>query len=88
MKVLGDRILLKVTQEEKVGSLYIPVTSMQVKNVGLIVQMGGDVKSRELEVGQIVMFDYYGAQRVTLENEEYFMIRSADIAVILEEAEG
>lgn len=77
---LFDKVLIKPQKaEEKTASgIYIPDTAKQDKpQIGEVVAVGKDVKI--IKVGQNVVFTKYGPTEITLESEDYLIVKEEDI---------
>lgn len=90
MKVtpLGDRVLVKpVEAEEKTkGGIVLPDTAKEKPQQGEVVAVGqgkilenGEVKSLEVKVGDKVLYGKYAGTEVTIDGEEYLIVREDDI---------
>jgi chaperonin GroES len=72
------------------GSLYIPDTAKEKPQSGKIVAVGAGKLSDEgvriepdVEVGQTVLYGKYSGTEVTVEDEEYLILRESDILAVL-----
>ncbi|MDP8217094.1 MAG: co-chaperone GroES [Candidatus Kaelpia imicola] len=92
VKPLGDRILVKPMQaEEKTkGGILLPDTAKEKPQQGEVVAVGqgktletGEVKSPEVKVKDKVLYGKYSGTEVTVEGEEYLIIREDDILAIV-----
>lgn len=94
MKVqpLGDRILVEPMEaEEKTkGGIVIPDTAKEKPQQGKVAAVGqgktletGEVKSLEVKTGDKVLYGKYAGTEVTVEGEEYLIIREDDILAII-----
>ena len=88
---LADRVVvlpLEETEEMK-GGLYIPDTAKEKPQQGEIVAAGpgrfekGERIPMELEVGQRVLYGKYSGMEVTLEDEQYLIIKESDVLAII-----
>ncbi|MBS1262224.1 MAG: 10 kDa chaperonin 5 [Calditrichaeota bacterium] len=97
MKVrpIDERVLLKVVEvgEKKVGEIIIPDTAKERPQIGEVVALGDDVKSKDVErkplsqivkVGDEVLFAKYGGTEVTVEGEEFLLVNRSDILGVIE----
>ncbi len=92
VKPLGDRILVKPMQaEEKTkGGILIPDTAKEKPQQGEVVAVGqgktletGEVKKLEVKVKDKVLYGKYSGTEVTVEGEEYLIIREDDVLAIV-----
>ncbi|HOQ67810.1 MAG TPA: co-chaperone GroES [Candidatus Atribacteria bacterium] len=93
IKPLGDRLLVKRAEEEEVkkGGIIIPDTAKEAPQQGKVIavgtgRMGEDGKRIPLEVkeGDKVLFGKYAGTEVTIEDEEYLIMREDDVLGIIE----
>ena len=92
VKPLADRVVvLPLDEDEQMrGSLYIPDTAKEKPQSGKIVAVGAGKLSDEgvriepdVEVGQTVLYGKYSGTEVTVEGEEYLILRESDILAVL-----
>ena len=92
VKPLADRVVVSPLEEEEQmrGGLYIPDTAKEKPQSGKIVAVGAGKLSEEgvriepdVEVGQTVLYGKYSGTEVTVEGEEYLILRESDILAIL-----
>jgi chaperonin GroES len=92
VKPLNDRVVVKPLEdaEQMRGGLYIPDTAKEKPQQGEIVAVGGgkvtdDGKRIEMEVkvGDRVLYGKYSGTEVTLDNEQYLILREADVLAII-----
>jgi chaperonin GroES len=92
IKPLADRVVVKSLEEteEKKGSLYIPDTAKEKPQQGEIVAVGpgalNDAGKRvplELKKGDKVLYGKYSGTEVTVDDEEYLIMRESDILAII-----
>lgn len=95
MKVrpLYDRILLKRldTEEMTKGGIIIPETVEEKPQEGKIVAVGkgkisddGSVKPLDVKVGDKVLFSKYAGTDITIESEEYLILKEDELLAIVE----
>ncbi len=89
---LADRVVVSPLEEEEQmrGGLYIPDTAKEKPQSGKIVAVGPGKLSEEgvriapdVEVGQTVLYGKYSGTEVTVEGEEYLILRESDILAVL-----
>ena len=89
---LADRVVVKALEETEQmrGGLYIPDTAKEKPQQGEIVAVGkGKVTDEgkridlEVKVGDRVLYGKYSGTEVTLENEQYLILREADVLAII-----
>ncbi len=89
---LADRVVVSPLEEEEQmrGGLYIPDTAKEKPQSGKIVAVGPGKLSEEgvriepdVKVGQTVLYGKYSGTEVTVEGEEYLILRESDILAVL-----
>lgn len=93
LKPLGDRVIVKPMEaEEKTkGGIILPDTAKEKPIEGTIVAAGpgkvsddGKVIKMEVKVGDKVLYGKYSGTEVTVEGEEYLIMRESDVFAIIE----
>ena len=89
---LAARVVVSALEEEAQmrGGLDIPDTAKEKPQSGKIIAVGEGKLSDEgvriapdVEVGQTVLYGKYSGTEVTVEGEEYLILRESDIVAIL-----
>jgi chaperonin GroES len=89
---LHDRILVKRIEEQEVkkGGIIIPDTAKEKPQEGKVVAAGGGKVTEEgkkipldVKVGDRILFGKYSGSEVTVEDEEYLILREEDVLGIL-----
>jgi chaperonin GroES len=92
MKPLGDRVVIKPAEaEEKTkGGIILPDTAKEKPVVGEVVAVGpgkvaddGKKIVMEVKVGDKVLYGKYSGTEVTIEGDEYLIMRESDIFAIV-----
>ncbi len=91
IKPLADRVVIKPEPaEEKTSSgLYIPDTAKEKPQKGTVVAVGegryenGTKINMTVKEGDTVLYGKYAGTEITLEGEEYLIMREADILGIV-----
>jgi chaperonin GroES len=81
---LFDKVLIKPqkVEEKTAGGIYIPDTAKQDKpQIGEIIAIGKDVK--DVKIGQNIVFAKYSPTEITLESEDYLIVKEEDILAII-----
>jgi len=93
IRPLGDRIVVKRTQEEEKtkGGIIIPDTAKEKPLEAIVVAVGngkalkgGKVHAPEVKAGDRILFAKYSGTEVKLDGEEHLIIREEDILGIFE----
>jgi chaperonin GroES len=92
VKPLADRIVIKpVAAEEKTkGGLILPDTAKEKPVIGEVVAVGpGKISDEgkkivpEVKVGDKVLYGKYSGTEVTIDGEDYLIMREADVFAIV-----
>jgi len=92
MKPLGDRVIVKpaAAEEKTKGGIILPDTAKEKPVIGEVVAIGpgkvtddGKKVLPEVKVGDKVLYGKYSGTEVTVEGEEYLIMREADIFAIV-----
>ncbi len=93
VKPLYDRILVTRLETERMtkGGIVIPETAKEKPQEGKIVALGkgkiledGTIKHLDVKVGNKVLFSKYGGTDITIDGEDYLILREEDILAIVE----
>ena len=87
IKPLADRVLIEAAPaEEKTASgIYIPDTAKEKPQKGTVVAVGNGKKDEPMtvKVGDTVLYGKYSGTELTVDGNEYLMMREADIFAIV-----
>jgi chaperonin GroES len=92
IKPLGDRVVIKPSpaEEKTKGGIILPDTAKEKPVVGEVVAVGpgktsdeGKQISMDLKVGDKVLYGKYSGTEVTIEGQEYLIMRESDIFAIV-----
>ena len=91
VKPLADRVVVKALEESEQmrGGLYIPDTAKEKPQQGEIIAVGqGKVEDgkrieMELKVGDKVLYGKYSGTEVTVDNEQYLILRESDVLAVI-----
>lgn len=87
IKPLADRVLVQpAAAEEKTASgLYIPDTAKEKPQKGVVVAVGNGKKDEPLtvKVGDNVLYGKYSGTELSVEGNDYLIMRESDIFAIL-----
>ncbi len=92
VKPLADRVVVKPLEEAEQmrGGLYIPDTAKEKPSQGEVVAVGPGKMSDEgarlemdVSVGDKVLYGKYSGTDVTMDGEEYLILRESDILAIV-----
>ncbi len=88
---LGDRVVITPLEETENmrGGLYIPDTAKEKPQQGLIAAVGpgryekGERIPMDLKVGQTVLYGKYSGTEVTVDEEQYLIIKESDVLAVI-----
>ncbi|HEX4839824.1 MAG TPA: co-chaperone GroES [Rhabdochlamydiaceae bacterium] len=92
LRPLGNRVLAQRQEKEETlkGGLILPDSAKKKQETAKVVAVGpgevtkdGKTISMPVQVGDLILMDKYGAQEVTLDDEEYVIVKADDIIAIL-----
>ena len=93
LKPLGDRIVVRAleAQEKTKGGIVLPDTAKEKPQEGKVVAVGpgrlldeGDVKRLEVKAGDRILYGKYAGSEVTLEGDDYLILREDDVLAIVQ----
>ena len=92
MKPLADRVVIKPSpaDEKTKGGIILPDTAKEKPVMGEVVAVGpgkvaddGTKIAPEVKVGDKVLYGKYSGTEVTIDGEEYLIMREADVFAIV-----
>ena len=92
VKPLADRVVVKPLDEAEQmrGSLYIPDTAKEKPQQGEVVAVGpgrlsddGTRMDPEVKVGDKVLYGKYSGTEVTLDDQQYLILRESDVLAVI-----
>jgi len=92
VKPLADRVLVKPQEEEEVkkGGIIIPDTAKEKPQQGKIIAVGpgklsetGQRIAPEVKKGDVILYGKYSGTEVTIDGEEYLIMRESDILAVV-----
>ncbi len=93
LKPLGNRVLAKrIEQEEKLkGGIILPDTAKKKQETATVVAVGPGIQSKEgkmipvpVQVGDMILMDKYSGQEVTIDDEEFVIMKAEDIIAVIQ----
>ncbi len=94
LKPLGSRVLAQrqEAQETMKGGIILPDSAKKKQETAKVVAVGNGHKLDDgtlvpvpVKVGDIILMDKYSGQEVTLNDEEYVIVKADDIIAIIED---
>ena len=95
LKPLHDRIIVEAAEAESksAGGIILPDSAQEKPQKGKVLAVGpgkmldtGKLAPMDVKVGETVLYGKYSGTEVTVENEDYVILRSEDILAIVTEA--
>ena len=90
---LADRVVVKALEETETmrGGLYIPDTAKEKPQQGEVVavgpgkfdERGGQRIPMDVKVGDKVLYGKYSGTEVTVDNEQYLILRESDVLAVV-----
>ena len=88
---LADRVVIRAMEETEQmrGGLYIPDTAKEKPQQGEIVATGpgkyedGKLVPMSVKVGDKVLYGKYSGTEVTIEDQQYLILRESDVLAIV-----
>lgn len=92
LQPIGDRVLLRrLEKEESIGGILLPDTAKKKQEQAEVIAIGkgktdnhGNLIPMPVKVGDIVLMEKYSGQEITLEDQEFIILRAGDIVAIIE----
>ncbi len=97
LRPLHDRVLVKRVEETAAmhGSLFIPDSAQEKSHEGRVIAVGtgtvteaGTIVPLGVKAGDRILFGKYSGSEVTLDGEEYLVMKEEDVLGILAAPEG
>lgn len=84
---LADRVLVEAAAAEETtkGGIIIPDTAKEKPQRGVVVAVGNGKKDEPMtvKVGDTVLYGKYAGTEITVEGNEYLMMRESDIFAVV-----
>ena len=93
LKPIGNRVVAQRLDSEETlkGGIILPDTAKKKQETAKIIAVGDGKKTEDgkvipmpVKVGDIILMDKYSGQEVTLDDEEYIIVKADDIIAIIE----
>jgi chaperonin GroES len=85
VKPLGDRVLVKMEQEEEKtkGGLFIPETAQEKTQIASVIAVGDDEEEIKVKPGDRVMFDKYAGTTVKIDGNDHLILSMGDVLAVI-----
>lgn len=93
IKPLGNRVLVQrlEAQETLKGGIILPDSAKKKQETAKVVAVGagkrlddGKIMPVQVNINDIILMDKYSGQEVTIDDEEYMILKADDIIAIIE----
>jgi chaperonin GroES len=93
LRPLGNRVLVRRLEAEETlkGGIILPDTAKKKQEQAEVVAVGTGKKDKSgnlipmpVKVGDTILMEKYSGQEVTLEDQEYIILRADDIIAVIE----
>ena len=93
LKPLGTRVLARRKEAEEMrGGIILPDSAKQKQETAVVLAVGpgktdkdGKKEPMPVKVGDTILMDKYSGQEVTIDDEEFIIVKAEDIIAIIEE---
>ncbi len=92
LKPLGNRVLVKRLEQEETlkGGIILPESAKKKQESAQVIAIGTGTTTPDgkhlplpVQIGDKILMDKYSGQEVTIEDEEFVILRSDDIVAII-----
>ncbi|MCX6990770.1 MAG: co-chaperone GroES [Chlamydiae bacterium] len=92
LKPLGNRVLAQRLQQEETlkGGIILPDSAKKKQETAKVIAVGPGIENKEgkmilppVSVGDTILMDKYSGQEVTIDDEEYVIVKADDIIAIV-----
>ena len=94
LRPLGNRVLVQRLEQEDTlkGGIILPDSAKKKQEMATVIAIGkgkttdeGKVLPMPVKEGDRILMDKYSGQEVSIDNEEYVVLRADDIIAIIEQ---
>lgn len=94
LRPLGDRLIVQRLEQEETlkGGIILPDSAKKKQEIATVVAVGkgkvtdeGKTLPMPVKVGDKVLMDKYSGQEVTVDDEEYVVLRAGDVIATVED---
>jgi len=91
LKPLGDRVIVEVLDEEETtfSGIVLPDTAKEKPQRGKVLAVGpgkyedGKLVPMSVKVGDKVLYGKYSGTEITLDNEQFLILRESDVLAVV-----
>ena len=94
LRPLGDRLIVQRLEQEDTlkGGIILPDTAKKKQEMAKVIAVGNGKVSEDgktlpmpVKVGETILMDKYSGQEVSIDEEEYIVLRADDVIATIEE---
>ncbi|MCP5508916.1 MAG: co-chaperone GroES [Chlamydiales bacterium] len=86
LKPLGARVIVqRLEEEEKIGGIILPDSAKKKPETAKVIAVGTGKDMPDVKVGDTVLMDKYAGQDVTVNDQEFTILRADDVIAVIEE---
>ncbi len=94
LRPLGDRLLVQRLEQEETlkGGIILPDTAKKKQETAKVIAVGkgkvtedGKTLPMPVKVGDTILMDKYSGQEVTVDDEEFIVLRADDVIATIED---
>lgn len=95
LRPLGNRVLVRRLEAEETlkGGIILPDTAKKKQESAEVVAIGTGAKDKEgnlipipVKIGDVILMEKYSGQEVTLDDENYVILRADDLIAIVDKS--
>lgn len=92
LQPLGNRVLVKRTEQAETlkGGIILPETAKKKQETATVIAVGkgsttpeGELIPIPVQVGDTVLMDKYAGQEITIDDEDFVVLRADDLIAII-----
>jgi chaperonin GroES len=86
LKPLGSRVLVRRLEAEESGGIILPEEAKKDLDFvrAEVVEVGSDLEKVKVKKGEKVLLSALAGTKLTLDSDEYFIVKSSDILATFE----
>ncbi len=86
LKPLGSRVLVRRLEDEEGGGIILPEEAKKDLDFvrAEVVEVGSDLEKVKVKKGEKVLLSALAGTKLTLDSDEYFIVKSSDILATIE----
>ena len=83
---MKNRVVIKYLETTNVtsGGIIMPINKEEVPTLGKVVASGIDELGEKLNEGDTVMFSKYAGTKITIQNEDFVIMKYSEILAVIE----